>query len=172
LQNSIFFSLILLFLIGCGYKPTTDYTTPLLGNKISTNVDIDVKNPGDSIYLKDALNESIVNDYDAKLNDKNNTSKIKLKVNSTSVSAIGYDANGYPILYRANTNITAYVTDVRNVITTYTATGSYDFATTANSIIDDNTKHDAIKQAFIQALRIVEFKIAAKEMNDNNRTSQ
>jgi hypothetical protein len=172
LQKNIFFSLILLLLIGCGYKPTTDYTTPLLGNKISTDVDIDVKNPGDSIYLKDALNESVVNDYNAKLNDNNSTSKIKLKVNSTSVSAIGYDGNGYPILYRANVNITAYVTDIRNVITTYYANGSYDFATTADSIIDDNTKHNAIKQAFIQALQIIEFKIAVKEMNDNNRTNQ
>ncbi len=172
MKQSIFFSFLLLFLIGCGYKPTTDYTTPLLGNKILTNVEIDIKNPGDSIYLRDALNESVVNDYDAKLNDNNSTSKIRLKVNSTSVSAIGYDGNGYPILYRANASITAYVTDIRNVITTYTASGSYDFATTADSIIDDNTKHNAIKQAFIQALRIIEFKIAAKEMNDNNRTSK
>jgi hypothetical protein len=172
LQKKIFFSLILLFLIGCGYKPTTDYTTPLLGNKISTNVDIDVKNPGDSIYLKDALNESVVYDYDAKLNDNNSTSKIKLKVSSTSVSPIGYDKNGYPILYRASANITAYVTDIKNVITTYTANGSYDFATKADSIIDDNTKHDAIKQAFLQALRIIEFKIAAKEINDNNITNK
>jgi hypothetical protein len=171
LQKNIFFSLILLLLIGCGYKPTTDYTTHLLGNKISTDVDIDVKNPGDSIYLRDALNESVVNDYDAKLNDKNSSSNIKLKVNSTSVSAIGYDGNGYPILYRANASITAYVTDIRNVITTYYANGSYDFATNANSIIDDNTKHNAIKQAFIQALRIVEFKIVAKGINDNNITN-
>jgi len=170
-QNIALSFLILLFLIGCGYKPTTDYTTPLLGNKISTNVEIDVRNPSDSIYLKDALNESVVNDYDANLNDKNSSSNIKLKVNSTSISAIGYDINGYPILYRASASVTAYVTDVHKVITTYTAGGSYDFAITANSIMDDNTKHNAIKQAFIQALQIIEFKIAAREMDDNNRTN-
>jgi hypothetical protein len=163
---------IAMFFIGCGYKPTTNYTTSLLGNKIATNVDIDVKNPTDSIYLKDALNESVVNDYDAKLNDKNSSSNIKLKVNSTSISPIGYDANGYPILYRATANITAYVTDIKHVITTYSASGTYDFATTANSVLDDNTKHNAIKEAFIQALKIIEFKIAAKEMNNDNKSNK
>jgi hypothetical protein len=172
LKQNITFTFLLFLFIGCGYKPTTTYTTPLLGNKIDTDVKIEIENPTDSIYLRDALNESVVNNYDAKLNDKNSTSKIKLKVNSTSISAIEYDKNGYPILYRANATIIAYVTDIKNVITTYSAKGSYDFAITANSIIDDNTKHNAIKQAFIQALQIIEFKIAAKEMNnDNNSTN-
>jgi len=170
LKKSIYFLFVFIF-VGCGYKPTTDYTTPLLGNKISTKVDIDVQNPTDSIYLKDALNESVVNDYKAKLNIKNSTSNIKLKVNSASVSPIGYDQNGYPILYRASVTITAYVTDVKNVITTYSASGSYDFSTTSTSIIDDNTKHNAIKEAFLQALRIIEFKIASKEMNNDNKSN-
>ena len=162
--------MILLF-SGCGYKPTTDYTTPLLGDKISTKVDIDIQNPTDSIYLKDALNESVVDDYEAKLNDNNSTSKIKLKVNLVSVSPIGYDKNGYPILYRASASITAYVTDIKNIITTYTSSGNYDFAVKSNSVIDNNTKHNAIKEAFMQALRIIEFKIATKEMNNDNKSN-
>jgi len=164
LKKSIYFLFILVF-IGCGYKPTTDYTTPLLGKKITTDVDISIQNPTDSIYLKDALNESVVNDYNAKLNDNNSTSKIKLRVNSTGVSAIGYDKNGYPILYKASASITAYVTDTKNIITTYSASGSYDFAVKSNSVIDDNKKHNAIKEAFLQALRIIEFRIALKELN-------
>jgi len=171
LKKSIYFLFTLIF-IGCGYKPTTDYTTPLLGKKISTNVNIDVQNPTDSIYLKDALNESVVNDYKAKLNDNNSTSNIKLKVNAVSISPIGYDKNGYPILYRADVIITAYVTDINKVITTYNAAGNYDFATTSNSVIDDNTKHNAIKEAFLQALRIIEFEIAAKEINNDNKTNK
>ena len=171
MKKFIYF-LFIFFFIGCGYKPTTDYTTPLLGDKISTKVDISIQNPTDSIYLKDALNESVVNDYKAKLNDNNNTSNIKLKVNSVSISTIGYDKNGYPILYRANAGITAYITDVRNVITTYSGSGSYDFAVKSNSILDDNTKHNAIKEAFLQALRIIEFKIATKEMNNDNKSNK
>jgi len=163
---------IVIFFIGCGYKPTTDYTTPLLGDKISTKVDIDIKNPTDSIYLKDALNEAVVNDYDAKLNDKNSSSHIKLRVGSVGVSAIGYDKNGYPILYKASANIIAYISDVNNVITTYSASGSYDFAVKSNSVIDNNTKHSAIKEAFLQALRIIEFKIAAKEMNNDHKSNK
>jgi hypothetical protein len=172
LQQIIFFGFLLLFLIGCGYKPTTDYTTPLLGKKIETNVDINIKNPTESIYLKDALNESVIDDYNAKLNDKNSTSYIKLEINSLSISPIDYDENGYPILYKANASITAYVKDIKNIITTYSANGSYDFATAANSVLDDNIKHNAMKEAFMQALKIIEFKIANKEMNDDNKTDK
>jgi len=172
--NRLLLAVLVMFLAGCGYKPTTSYVTPALGNKIKTNVDISIQNPTDAIYLKDALNESVVDDYNAKFNENNHSSKIKLRVSSASVSAIGYDKNGYPILYSANAGITAYVTDVKNIITTYSASGSYDFATTANSVLDDNKKHYAIKEAFLEALRIIEFKMASREMNklDINKSKE
>ncbi|RUM55246.1 MAG: hypothetical protein DSY40_04355 [Nautilia sp.] len=170
-MKQLFFILIGLFIIGCGYKPTITYTAPVLGNKIKSDVEIDVKNPEDSIYLKDALNEVVVNDYNANIVNKNYSSKIRLKVNSSTISAIGYDKNGYPILYRANATITAYVKDKKGIISTYRGNGNYDFAITSNSILDDNTKHNAIKEAFIQALQIIEFKIAAKEISNQNRDS-
>ena len=62
--------------------PTSVYTTPILGNRIYTEVEIDIKNPTDSIFLKDALNEAVIAVFNAKIADSNNyDSKIKLKVN-------------------------------------------------------------------------------------------
>jgi hypothetical protein len=162
--------LIIFLLIGCGYKPTTYYTTPVLGDKIATEVEIDIKNPTDSIYLSDALNESIVNIFNSKI-DNNSLSKIKLKVLSISFEILDYDKNGYPILYRAKTDVKGYVTDKRGVINIYRGTGSYDFSITANSILDDETKHSAIKEAFIQSLQIIEFKIANKGMENDNKSN-
>ena len=46
---------IAIFFVGCGYKPTTAYTTPILGDNIYTKVEVNTKNPIDSIFLKDAL---------------------------------------------------------------------------------------------------------------------
>jgi len=152
--------------IGCGYKPSTYYTKPLLGDKISTNVTIDIKNPTDSVFLKDALNEAVLGVFNAKVDLKSDT-KILLKVNKAEIITLDYDENGYPILYRAKTSITAYITDKNNNFNNYSAIGYYDFSLQKNSVLSDDLKHNAIKEAFSQALQKIEFKLAERGINDH-----
>jgi len=168
MKKNIALSFLLLALIGCGYKPSTTYTTPILGKTISTEVEIDIKNPVDAIYLKDALNEAVLSVFNAKLK-KNGDSKIKLSILSSSLSTLDYDKNGYPILYRASVSIKAYVEDINNSVHSYTGSGSYDFSVSSDSILSDNLKHNAIKEAFLKALQVIEFKIAQRGMDDNKR---
>ena len=158
--------LFALFIIGCGYKPSSTYTTPILGKTIETEVEIDVKNPIDSIFLKDALNESVLSVFNARVKE-NGDSKIELSILSSNLSTLDYDKNGYPILYRASVSIKAYVTDVNNTLNTYIGNGSYDFSISSDSILSDNLKHNAIKEAFLKALQVIEFKIAERGMDDN-----
>ena len=160
------FLLLALSFLGCGYKPSTEYTTPILGKTIDTKVEIDIKNPEDAIFLKDALNEAVLAVFNSKV-EKNGDSKIELKILSTHLSALDYDKNGYPILYRASVSIKAYVTDVKNNLNSYTGSGSYDFSISSDSVLSDNLKHNAIKEAFLKALQVIEFKIAQRGMDDN-----
>jgi len=159
MKKKLAFSFLLLAFIGCGYKPSTTYTKPILGDTISTSVDIDIKNPTDSIFLKDALNEAVLSVFNAKVSD-NADSKIKLYIISASVDPLDYDQNGYAILYRASSTIKAEITDINNTITTYTGSGTYDFSINADSLVSDNLKHNALKESFVKALQIIEFKIA------------
>ena len=161
-KTAFSFLFFALSLVGCGYKPTTTYTSPILGDKIYTEVKINVKNPVDSVFLKDALNEAVVAVFDAKIENKNYNSKIELKVNSISISVIDYDKNGYPILYRSKTSITATIFDKNNLLGSYSASGSYDFSIDTNAVLSDDIKHNAIKEAFLKALQMIEFKIAQK----------
>jgi len=162
----IVFIFLILFFVGCGYKPTSEYISKNLGNSIKPVVDINIQNPEDALFLRDALNEAIIDDYKAHIDNKG-VSIYKLSVLSTSISAIGYDENGYPILYRASVSLRAAVKDKKGIINNYNANGTYDFSIKSNSILDDNAKHNAIKEAYLQALRIIEFKIAQKEIDDN-----
>ena len=166
IQKGLIFSL--LFFIGCGYKPSTEYTSNILGNKIATSVDIDVQNPTDSVFLKDALNESVLSVFNSKVTSKNPNSKIHLKVNSINISTLDYDKNGYAILYRANASITAYITDKNNTTFSYQGSGSYDFAVNDNASVSDTIRHNAIKEAFLKALQMIEFKIANRGINNDN----
>ena len=171
MKSNIALSFLLFVFIGCGYKPSSNYTTPILGNSIQTEVDIDIKNPIDSIFLKDALNEAVLSVFNARISN-NGDSKIKLTINSTSFDVLDYDKNGYPILYRASASITAYVTDINNTLNSYSGSGSYDFSVNSNSILSDNLKHNAIKEAFFKALQVIEFKIAKKGIENDNKRSE
>ena len=165
------FLLLALSLIGCGYKPSSYYTTPILGKTINTQVDIDVENPTDSIFLKDALNEAVYSIFNAKIS-KNADSTIKLKINSSTLDVLDYDSNGYPILYRASTTITAYITDKNGSKYEYVGNGDYDFSLNSNSVLSDNLKHNAMKEAYIRALQEIEFKIAKKGIENDNQRSK
>ena len=164
--------LIIFLLIGCGYKPTTYYTTPILGDKIATEVEIDIKNPTDSIYLSDALNEAIIGVFNSEIGTATDyNSKLSLNVGSISISAIDYDRNGYPVLYRAKASIVAMLQDSKGDVSSYSAVGSYDFSINNSAVLSDDIKHNAIKEAFIKALQLIEFKIAQKGMNrDDNKS--
>ena len=170
--NLKFFVLGLL-LVGCGYKPTTTYTTPILGENIYTKVEVNIKNPIDSIFLKDALNEAVVSVFNAKIGLENSAnSSINLTINSVNIYAIDYDKNGYPILYRAQTSISAGIIDINKTYNSYSASGSYDFSIASNAVLSDDIKHNAIKEAFLKALQMIEFKIAQKGIkSDDNKSN-
>jgi len=169
-----FISLFFLFFIieGCGYKPTTNYTTPIMGQKIYPEVEIDIQNPIDSLFLKDALNEAIIGVFNSEIGTATDyNSKLSLNVGSVSISAIDYDKNGYPVLYRAKASIVAMLQDSKGDVSSYSAVGSYDFSINNSAVLSDDIKHNAIKEAFIKALQLIEFKIAQKGMSrDDNKS--
>jgi hypothetical protein len=167
-KYALSFLLLALSFVGCGYKPSTQYTHPILGDKIETSVSISITNPTDSIFLKDALNEAVLSVFNAKVTNNDADSQISLKVSSAGVSPLDYDKNGYAILYRANASITAYVKDVNGTTSSYSGSGSYDFSVESESVVTDEVKHNAIKEAFLKALQMIEFKIANRGMNNDN----
>jgi hypothetical protein len=65
---------------------------------------------------------------------------------------LDFDENGYPILYRSSVTLKAYVLDKNNKNRIYTVNGFYDFAISANSVINDQIKLNAFKKASINAL--------------------
>jgi hypothetical protein len=65
---------------------------------------------------------------------------------------LDYDKNGYPILYRSSVTLQADITDKNNKKRTYSVNGTYDFATSPNSVINDQIKLNAFKKASINAL--------------------
>jgi hypothetical protein len=151
----IFHFTFFILLIGCGYKPSSYYQNKIIGKNIEAIVDISAKNPRESTFLKDALNDAIYSVFGADIANKNANTKIILSISSSSLEALDYDENGFPILYRSAVTLIAKVIDKYGKRHKYTVSGNYDFAISPNSVINDQLKLDSFKQASINALNIL-----------------
>lgn len=141
-----------------------------MGTYIYTDVEIDVKNPTESLFLKDALNQSVVTVLGGKVSTKENAdSTVYLTLESVSTGAIDYDQNGYAILYRVTSTFDAKVKDKHNKKYKYSVSGNYDFAIESNSVLDEQTKQSATKQSFLRALDELSAKISEKGMEYDNQ---
>ena len=158
----------LLILIGCGYKPSSVYQNKIIGNNIQANVEISAKTPREDIFLKDALNDAVYTVFGANLVNNNANTKIYLTLASSSISPLDYDENGFPILYRSSVTLNAKVIDKFNKTRNYTISGNYDFAIQPNSVLNDETKLNAFKQASINALNILLAKITKDGVGNDN----
>ena len=146
-------------LIGCGYKPSSVYQDKILGNNIKPIVEVDVKNPRETIFLKDALNDAIYTLLGKNVNTKNYDTIIKVDANSSSLTPIDYDENGFPYLYRSSVVLNVEIIDKNKKTYKYKVSGNYDFTISTNSVITDETKLDAYKKASINALNKLFAKI-------------
>ena len=123
-------------------------------------VDISKYEPQNSIVLKDALNEAILEHFKASLsNEENAISKIYVKLTNVDFAEIDYDINGYVVGYKTTVKLqTKYIqsNDKKHFIKT---DGSYYFRVNPNSIISDNDRYEALKKASLKALSELKHKI-------------
>ncbi len=140
------------FLIGCGYKPSSVYQEKILGNNIKVIVNIDVKNPRETIFLKDAVLDAVYTLLGENVCNYNCDSTMVINPQSSSLEVLDYDRNGYPVLYRSIVHLTADIIDKNGKKRHYSVDGTYDFRIKSQSLIDDETRLNAFKNASINAL--------------------
>jgi len=153
---------IVSLITACGYRPSAKFSRELLGQKISTEVQISAQNPENTVLIKDAVDSAIVETLQASLTTKNDSdTHLKIVMANPSYAAIQYDANGYIISYRmlVTLKITKYKEGKSK---TYKSIGSYDFSVTPNSVITDQERFDAIKFGAAKAIDSFIAKLAAE----------
>ena len=141
-----------IFLVGCGYKPSSTYQTNIVGDNINPIVKIDVKSPQETVFLKDALNDAVYTIFGSNIDKKNPNTTINLVLVSSSLDPLDYDKNGFPVLYRSEVSLQAYVTDKKNKKRIYLVSGTYDFSISSNSVINNQIQLDSFKKASVNAL--------------------
>ena len=164
-----FFFFILLLFVGCGYKPSNIYQKQTLGKNIKAIVNINSQNPKKDAFLKDSLHDAIYTTFNTNLVNDNENTTIILYLLSSSINPLDYDENGFPILYRSKVKLKAKIIDKNKKTRFYKISGTYDFAITANSALNDQIKFDAFKKASINALNKLLAKITINGVNYDNK---
>ena len=142
----LFVVLFLLFeLSGCGYKPSSQYSRKVIGQKISTSVIISAQDPENTVLIKDAVDRAIVEIFHASLVDRRVAdTHLEFSITEPSYTPIQYDADGFVTGYRA-TIVLGITRQTKDVKKRYSAKGTYDFAIAPNAVITDQERFDAIK---------------------------
>ncbi|AHJ13509.1 LPS assembly lipoprotein LptE [Sulfurospirillum multivorans] len=161
--------LIIAFISGCGYKPSSYYAKSALGDKIYAEVTISRQDPRNSVLIKDAVNEAIVSRFSGKLVSKEQAdSVLHVRIQSISFSPTVYDTYGYVIAYKTTVVLAMNYENAAKKVEKLTATGEYDFSIEANSVISDTNRFEAIRYAASDALDEFVSKIAIKGLRNGN----
>lgn len=153
--------IFLLLFVGCGYKPTSHYAKQKIKGNVFVDMFISIKDPKNSVIIKDAMSEILVSRFDAKLvhDKKLADTTLFLRLNSVSMQVLQYDAQGYEQLYRATVSIdVSYASSSEKG--SVKVTGSYDFAVDGQNDISEAKRFEAIKNASSKALEEVISKLA------------
>ena len=167
MKKVVGFALLVLFLNSCGYKPTSIYTKNVLGDTIFVDVKSSLRDPENSILIKDALNEAVINKFKSRVVEKKSdaTSTLYVELKSVYFQPIEFDKNGYVISYKTVVKLLTLYKDKRSMASKILTQGDYDFNIESNSIISDTKRFNAIKEASQKAIDAFISKISVKGVN-------
>ena len=163
----LFFSLSFLVLVlnGCGYKPTSHYAKNEINGNVFVRLLIDIENATNSVMVKDAVNEMIVNQFGAKLtNDKSKADTIMdVALGSVSYATLQSDNLGFAKLYRTSVSINLkYKNITTNISKSLSVSSSYDYSVDSDSVITEAKKLESVKIASKKALSNIFSKIVVQ----------
>ena len=160
------FGFIFIFTIfifnGCGYKPTSSYASKALSSDVFIEVPIDIKNARNSVLIKDALIELVINKFKLRTTTNKSfaNSFIKAKLVSVSHKELQSDISGYAKVYRETVTVEVIYNKINKDSKKITVSNYFDFIVNSDSTITQSKKDEAIKIAINKALSEVFSKIA------------
>ncbi len=158
----IFLFLIIFGFVSCGYQPSSKFARQTLGEKISTSVIISALDPENTVLIKDAVDNAIIQVFHASVVDKNHSdTHLILNMSSPIYVPIIYNTDGYITGYRMQ--ITLYITRLHGGVSTkYTTRGYHDFEVAPNAIVTDKDRFDAIRFSAVKAIRAFVAQVSAE----------
>lgn len=152
--------MLVLFLVGCGYKPIAKLTQDMLGDFVYVDVIMSKVDPQNTVAIKDSISQGVIQKLHKTIATKDNSdSAIIASISSLDFVPVLYDDYGFVTAYKANLTMSYKVKLKDGTIKNFNTTGEYDFSVTnslkneryTNTIISDKDRYEAIKNASEEA---------------------
>ena len=99
------FTLMVLLLVSCGYKPSSTYIKNTFDDKVYVEVHIDRAEPENAPFIKDEMNRLVYTRFKGRVTSKEQAgSQIRITYTGTSFTPLAYE-DGYVTRYRANVRV-------------------------------------------------------------------
>ncbi|WP_270982773.1 LPS assembly lipoprotein LptE [Campylobacter helveticus] len=143
---------IAVFIVACGYVPTSKLADNIFDEKVYVNVELSPQDPKNSIFVADTLKEMVISKLGRKLALKHEADDIiNVGMNNLEFIPLIYNKNGYVIKYKAKLNLNFHVVFKDGSEENFSTSGSYNFDISPNSIISDSARQMAIREASKEA---------------------
>lgn len=145
--------LALFILAGCGYRPITHYTKEVLGERIYVDMAVSLRDPENTVLIKDALSDAVMTRFRGRLASKDGAeSTIKVVLGSVVFSSLADTKDGFTSFYRASVSLGFTYEDKNGKTHSFSTSGRHDFSVDDSSILTDSKRFEAIRIASIQAI--------------------
>jgi len=155
-------SLILILTIsGCGYTPSSKFARLVMGDKISTNIRISTQDPENTVIIKDAIDEVIIEVFHVSLRSRDESdTHLEISISDPLYTPVVYDNDGFITGYKMSLNLNI-IRHHSGVSKSYSLNGTYDFSVSPNAVITDQERFEAIKFSATKAIRSFVAKVSA-----------
>jgi len=144
--------LSLLFISGCGYKPSSLYTQQMMGDKVSLEVDVSLSDPENSVLTKEAINKAVLFRLKSNVVSLSEAdANLKVSYKHILFVPLQYDESGYVRYYQAVTTLHFEFTKGKKVIIKDIA-GNYQFPIQPSAIISSSARFEAIEEGSKKAI--------------------
>jgi uncharacterized lipoprotein YehR (DUF1307 family) len=151
-SHSLFFTILILLLTSCGYKPSSHFTPQTIGKKVYTEVVVSLSDPENAVLVKDALNRALYSRLKSLATTKKEAdSTIRVVYESIKFIPLRYDKNGYVVYYQAHISL-KFQFIKGNKKEERVIVGRYEFPIRPSAIISTSLRFEAIQKGSIRAL--------------------
>ena len=154
MKKLFLFLVVCVFLAGCGYQPIAHQANKALGGKVFVEVKISLRDPQNSVELKDSVSRSIFERLHSRVVDKQEAdSVVEVELQNVSFHTLAENKTGFATFYRCEVNVRfKYTNRYTQSTRIFSKKGYYNFSLGNSSNITDSIRMEAINEAVIQAL--------------------
>ena len=164
-------TLITLFLVSCGYKPSAHYIQNIFTDAVYVEVMVDRAEPENAPFVKDEMNRLIYTRFKGRVTSKElSSSQIYITYAGSSFVPLAYE-NGYVTRYRANVNVNFNMFTKQGKLNK-TISAVFEADIHASSLTSSTLRIEAIRNGLAKAMDEFLGYVAAKGILEEEKAIQ